>query len=128
MKTAKSNDDIDFEIRFYERILERKGDFVQALIALGDLYTKKGLYEKGLTIDRKLLQLRPEDPYVFYNLSCSYSLVNAIDKAASAMKFAIKNGYRNFVYLENDRDLINLLKDPEFRSYLDQVKQAAKTI
>ena len=128
MKSVKNNDDIDFEIRFYERILERKGDFVQALIALGDLYTKKGLYEQGLAIDRRLSQLRPEDPYVFYNLACSYSLVNAIDKAASAMRFAITSGYRNFIYLENDSDLVNLRNDPEFRHYLDQVKQAKAAI
>ena len=86
------------------------------------------MYEQGLAIDRRLSQLRPEDPNVFYNLACSYSLVNAIDKAASAMKFAIKSGYRNFIYLENDSDLVNLRNDSEFRRYLDQVKQAKAVI
>lgn len=114
---------MDFEIHFYERILDRKPDFVQALMALGDLYTKKGRFQEGLTLDRRLSQLRPEDPYVFYNLACSYSLINDIAKAASVMKLAVKNGYRNFVFLENDRDLVNLLKDADFRRYLDEVKQ-----
>jgi len=124
MKSAKKNNaDMDFEIHFYERILDRKPDFVQALMALGDLYTKKGRFQEGLTLDRRLSQLRPEDPYVFYNLACSYSLINDIAKAASVMKLAVKNGYRNFVFLENDRDLVNLLKDADFRRYLDEVKQ-----
>ena len=60
---------LDFEIQFYEGVLEKNNDFTQALIVLGDLYTRKGLYEKGLMIDKRLAFLKPEDPIVFYNLA-----------------------------------------------------------
>ena len=112
------SDDVDFEIQFYEGILEKKGDFFQALMALGNLYTKNGLYQKGLAVDEKLVRLRPKDPLVLYNLACSYSLLNKINKAFKAMKDAFSCGYDDFDYLKNDGDLANLLKDARFRKYL----------
>ena len=116
------SDDLDFEIRFYEGILEKKGDFFQALMALGNLYTQKGLYQKGLAVDEKLARLRPKDPLVLYNLACSYSLLNKISQAFKAMKDAFSCGYNDFDYLENDGDLANLLKDTRFKEYLLAIK------
>lgn len=115
-------EDMDFEILFYEGLLAKSGDFVDGLMALGDLYTKKGYYEKGLAIDRRLSQLRPDDPFVFYNLACSYALLNKVDLAFGAMKLAVQNGYDNFAYLEQDEDLANLLQDVRFQDYLQSVK------
>ena len=121
---AKNEDleNIDFEIGFYEGLVEKNQGFVQALMALGDLYTKKGLYVKGLEVDRKLARMRSEDPYILYNLACSYSLVNNVPQAFQVMKMAIDSGYDDFRHLEHDRDLDNLLKDQRFVHYLSQVK------
>ena len=121
--TQEEQDDIDFQIAFYEGIIRRRADFVQGLIALGDLYTKKGLYEKGLQIDKKLSQLKPDDPVVLYNLACSYSLLNKIDLALGAIKLAIQCGYDNLSHLEQDRDLENLLKDSRFQKYFTELKE-----
>jgi len=123
--TRIQKDDTDFEIKFYEGVLKQKGDFLQALIALGDLYTKVGLHEKGLEIDKRLSQMQPEDPFVFYNLACSYSLMGDVDQAYSAMKRAFRNGYEDFKYLESDQDLKNLLQDSRFKQYLSKVKRAS---
>ena len=113
---------MDFEIKFYEDLVQKNKDFLQALMALGDLYTKRGFYEKGLAVDKKLAKMRPEDPTILYNLACSYSLVNKIDKAYNVMKLAIDCGYDDFGHLEHDHDLDNLLQDPRFQSYLSQKK------
>jgi tetratricopeptide (TPR) repeat protein len=124
MARMEEPENLDFEIEFYEGLLEKNKDFLQALMALGDLYTKKGLYEKGLAIDKKLARMRPEDPYVLYNLACSYSLVNNISKAHQVIKLAIDSGYNDFEFLEQDHDLDNLLHDERFRNYLSQRKQS----
>ena len=113
---------LDFEIQFYEGIVQKNQDFVQALIALGDLYTKKGLYEKGLMIDRRLAFLKPEDPVVLYNLACSYSLLNCLDKALATMKLAVQCGYDNFKFMKEDKDLTNLFKDSRFQEFIAQKK------
>ena len=116
-------EDVDFEIVFYNGLIRRNPNFIEALVALGDLYTKAGMYKEGLSVDEKLVQLRPDDPIVFYNLACSYSLVRDIDKALRAFKGAINRGYFDFEHLERDDDLSNLRKDRRFQRYLARIKE-----
>jgi len=113
----------DFEIQFYEGIIKKRGDFVEALMALGDLYTKQGCHKKGLDIDLRLSRLRADDPHVFYNLACSYSLLDCLDDALSSIKHAIRIGYDDFDFLEKDDDLIKLRKDERFKKYYAKVKK-----
>jgi len=124
MSHKNKQDDIDFEIRFYESLIEKKPDFIEALAALGDLYTQKGQYKQGLSVDEKLMQLRPEDPIVLYNLACSYSLLEEKDRAYRTIKKAINCGYDNFEHLEQDADLENLRNDSRFQRYIS--KQQSK--
>jgi tetratricopeptide (TPR) repeat protein len=119
----EESEDLDFEIAFYEGLIAKKPDFIEALQALGDAYTKKGLFEKGLAIDEYLSQLQPDNPYVFYNLACSYSLLNQTDKAFRSIKRAIKYGYRNFDYLKEDKDLANLKNDNRFLRYFSRIEK-----
>lgn len=110
-------DDSDFEINFYKRLLEKSPNFVEALMALGDVYTKKGMYQEGLEIDERLAKLRPYSSSVLYNLACSYSLLEDIHNAFNAIQRAIECGYRDFDYILKDRDLENLRQDKRFREY-----------
>ena len=117
----EEEEDLDFEIVFYEGVIAKNPDFVEALSALGDLYTRRGMFEKGLVIDERLMQLRPEDPIVLYNLACSYSLLNDLDKSLRAIKKAINCGYSDFSHLEHDADLVNLRNDSRFKRYLKRI-------
>ena len=119
---AKETELIDFEIKFFEGIIQDSPSFTRALMALGDLYTKRGDYEKGLAVDLKLIQLCPTDPIVLYNLACSYSLTNDVQKAFETIKRAIECGYDNFKYLLTDPDLKNVNEDDRFQTYLSQFK------
>ncbi len=119
---SNPNDDIDFEIKFYEGLLEKKPDFVEALALLGDLYTRRGMYERGLKIDEQLALLRPSDAVVFYNLACSYSLLKEIDKSLRSIKRAINCGYADFEHLDKDSDLDNLRADERFKKFLTRVR------
>ena len=95
-------------------------DFIEALIYLGDLYTREGFYDKGLGVDEKLALLRPDDAVVMYNLACSYSLVNDVPAARRAMVRAIDLGYDEWDHLRKDRDLANLLRDAGFAAYVNE--------
>lgn len=120
--------DLDFEIGFYEKLLKKKPDYIEALIVLGDTYTKRGFYQKGLEIDKRLTRLKPDDPVVFYNLACSYSLLNLIDEACAVLKKAIELGWRDFRWLKKDPDLENLRKDPKYNQLIEGLlkKQALR--
>ncbi len=114
--------DLDFEIRFYERLVQDHPDFVDALIPLGDAYTKRGHHDRGLAIDRRLTELRPEDPVVWYNFACSCSIVKRIPEALKALARAIALGYEEFDWILRDPDLAHLRKAPECQAFLAKVR------
>ena len=113
--------DIEFEIRFIEGVLKHVPDFIPGLIVLGDLYTKKKFFEKALAIDLRLSFARPDDPYILYNLACSYSLLNKLDEALSILKSAVEYGYDHFEYLQYDNDLANLRQDRRYQEFIVQL-------
>jgi len=108
-------DAADFEVEFFERILERDPCHEEALRLLGYIYTARGEYRKGLAMDQRLVRLRPEDAAACYNLACSYSLVGEVDKAMEALCRAICLGFRNWEEIDTDPDLANLRKDPRYQ-------------
>ncbi len=117
---------IDFEIRFYERILKERPNYVDALMPLADAYTRKGLFKEGLEIDRRLSRLCRRDPVVFYNLACSYALVGQKKRAIQTLKKSVMLGYRDYAHLRKDPDLKVLAGDPEFDTFLANLKPKNK--
>ena len=107
-----------FEIRFFERIVERTPNYIEALIPLAEPYPRTGNFQKGLEIDRRLSRLCNKDPVVFYNLACSLALVGEKKEAVKALAMAVKLGYADFRHLMRDKDLVSLHEDPEFQSLL----------
>ena len=105
---------LDFEIGFFENILRARPDFCQALTALGEAYTRKGLYRKGLDADLRLVKLRPLDEYAHYNCACDYSLLKDADNSLRSLEKAIVLGYRDYRYMEKDPDLACARDDPRF--------------
>ena len=122
MAKRLSKKDAEFEIEFYNGLIAKNPNFAEPLIALGELYTRAGMYKEGLAVDEQLSRLKPDDPIVLYNLACSYSLLKNVDKAYRAFKKAINCGYSDFNHLEQDDDLLNLRNDRRFKQYLSRVK------
>lgn len=116
--TKKQIENLDFEISFFEDLVRENPGFVDALIPLGDAYTKRGLYEKGLAVDLKLADLVPVDPTVHYNLACSYSLLGKIDLALHTLEKAIKLGYSDLKWMNKDPDLDNVRKDTRYQTLI----------
>ena len=115
-------DTLDFEISFFEGLVRKDPNFVDALIPLAEAYTRKKLYAKGLRIDKRLARLCKDDPVVHYNLACSLALIGKKDEAFSALRRAIKLGYDDFDYLKRDSDLRSLRDDPRFKKLVPAEK------
>jgi tetratricopeptide (TPR) repeat protein len=109
---------IDFELEFFGKILERYPDYVDVLRLVGNLLTLKGRYAEGLQIDRRLIRLRPGDSLAHYNLACSYALLKKPDLSLKTLRRAVELGYRDFRYMREDRDLDSVRNDPRFRQLL----------
>jgi tetratricopeptide (TPR) repeat protein len=109
---------LDFELDFFAAILARRPDYVDVLRIMGNNLTLKGRYAQGLQIDKRLVQLRPNDPLAHYNLACSYALLRRPDQALKMLRRAVELGYRDFRYMREDRDLESVRQDPRFRQLL----------
>ena len=112
--SRQEQNDLDVEISFLEGVVQRDRNYVEALQLLGDDETKRGRLYDGLAIDRKLARLCPQDPLVFYNLACSYSLTGEFRKSANSLRKALAHGYRDFKWLRQDPDLEPLRRQPVF--------------
>ena len=116
-------DNLDFEISFYENLLKKKPDFVSALVALGDAYTRSGRYREGLKIDQRLVKLKPTDPIVYYNLACSYSLLRMADSSLESLKKAIRLDYSDLAFMDKDPDLEFVRQDPRYKKIISSPKK-----
>lgn len=117
------DEDLDFEISFYEDLLKGKPDLVVALIPLGDAYTRKGMYAKGLDADLRLAALRPDDETVHYNLACDHSLLGNADRCLASLERAIALGYDDLDHMRADPDLAFIRKDPRFGQLVSRLME-----
>ena len=115
--------DLDTKIEFIEGLVRRDPDYVDALQILGDHYTQRGRITEGLKVDERLSRLEPQNPLVFYNLACSYSLAGEMDQAAGALEKALELGYRDFTWLAKDPDLKNLRAHPAFNELKPKIRR-----
>jgi tetratricopeptide (TPR) repeat protein len=119
--------ELDAKIEFMEGLVRRDPEYVDALQLLGDHYTARGKFAEGLHVDEKLAQLEPENPVVFYNLACSYSLTEQFDRAIAALEKALTLGYRDFAWLAKDPDMKKLRAQPAYDEIKKRISQLKKS-
>ena len=121
--TAAEQHALDTKIQFMEGLVRRDSNYVEALQLLGDHYTQRGRFSEGLHVDERLARLEPQNPLVFYNLACSYSLTDQFDRAMFALDQAIRLGYRDFKWLAKDPDLKKLRAQPAFQEIKEKIRR-----
>jgi hypothetical protein len=109
---------LDFDVAFYDAILEREPDYVDVLRCQGELLSRKGLHDRALVVDRRLAGLMPGDCVVQYNLACSLALGGFDDEALAALAAALEAGYYDFEHLDADKDLDSLRASSAFQALL----------
>ena len=118
--------ELDTKIEFMAGLVRRDPDYVDALQLLGDHYTQRGLFNEGLQVDERLARLEPQNPLVFYNLACSYSLTEQFNRAALALDKALELGYRDFNWLIKDPDLKKLRAQPAYEELREKINALKK--
>ena len=109
------------ELEFLQRIAGRLPEDTEVMRALGDLYTRTGKTAEGLQVDERLSHLCAEDPLVWYNLACSFSLSKRKEDALDALARAMELGYDDYEWMKKDTDLSILHGEPRFESMLDWI-------
>ena len=114
--------DPEFDIRFFESVLRRAPNYAHVVEILGGLYTRQGRIADGLKMDRKLVKLQPQNATAHYNLACSLALSKRKSAALRELQQAVKLGYRDFDWMQQDPDLEALKHHPEFQSLLQTLQ------
>jgi tetratricopeptide (TPR) repeat protein len=109
---------LDFDIDFFEKLLTRNGESVEVLRVLGELVSKKGLVDRAVDIDRRLVERLPNDFLARYNLACSLALAGRPAEAVTSLSKAILLGYDDLAHMEVDPDLDSLRERPDFQALL----------
>jgi tetratricopeptide (TPR) repeat protein len=117
-RRLREQSQLDFELEFLGRILERDPYFVDALKVHGNNLAAKGQYARALQLDRRLVRLTPEDAIAWYNLACTYTVLGMIDPGFFALQRSLELGYSWFSRLRRDPDLKALRRDPRFARLL----------
>lgn len=111
---------LDFDIDFFERLLARSPDSLETLRVLAELVSKKGLVTRAVELDRRLVELLPDDFLARYNLACSLARAGRADDAIDALSRAILLGYDDLDHMESDPDLESIRNHPDFLALLGE--------
>ena len=114
--------EMDIEIGFLEGVVRRDPQYIEALRLLSDDCLLRGLYERGLEIDEQLTQLQPQDPQVYFNLACSYSVTGQPRAAADALSLAIDYGYQDWKWIAREASLENLRQHACYQDLLTKIQ------
>jgi tetratricopeptide (TPR) repeat protein len=102
--------------------IQKHPTFAAAYGNRGAAYTAQKKFNLALDDIKKGIGLNPKDPFLYYNLTCVYSLQNQLDRAVVALDAALENGFQNYDALRKDPELLNLRKSPEWRKTLEKHK------
>ena len=113
-RRLREQSQIEFEIDFLGRVLERDPFNVDALRVHGNNLAAKGLYAARPPDRSPARPTDPDDAIAWYNLACSYAVLGMIEPAFSALQRSLELGYRFLNRLRRDPDLKALRRDPRF--------------
>src|SRR5207245_10550478 len=98
--------------------LELNPDDARAWLLSGAALMRLGEREQALERARRAFAIDPEDSSVLYNLACIYALAGSSDEALDHLNRAIKNGFGQREWLENDSALDPIRSDPRFEALM----------
>ena len=95
----------EFDREFFDRILQRNDSDSLVLRRQAELLARQGDHQSALKLDRRLVELHPDDPIVQYNAACSLAMTGCVAEAIRTLERAVELGYSDFAHMEVDADL-----------------------
>lgn len=96
LRTSKGKvaESVTIEKWTLELAIKMGNDFLEAYDLLGNVYFKKGEFEKSVLAFKKVVEIDPSDALGYYNLGCSYFALKEYHKAEKSWQEAIKHDKR----------------------------------
>ena len=101
----------------YKKAFHHNKNFKEATINLSTAYMKISDFDTALKILQKGIILAPQNPHIYYNYACYYSLIGQPKASLKKLKEAIELGFNQFKQIQTDPDLENLRNSDEFKNW-----------
>jgi len=75
-------------------------------------------YNRAIDLFKRILEINPGSPNIYYNISCLFALQNHKKEAIDWLQQAVDNGYDNWDKLKTDPDMHNIRETPYFLKLL----------
>jgi non-specific serine/threonine protein kinase len=105
-----------------EKHVAQHPDDVRATYLGAILLSRLHKSEQALEWAERALQLGPNESASLYAVACVYALNGAIDRALDCLEQAVKCGFANKRWVENDGDLMALRGQPRFQALVASMK------
>jgi tetratricopeptide (TPR) repeat protein len=110
--------DLDRSEISYLKALEKNPAFVPALQNLAVVYALKEQYGESLKYFNRILEIQPDNPDVYYNMSCMHARLGDVEQSVKLLEAAVEKGFRDWELLKSDPDLENIRDTPYYRELL----------
>jgi len=114
----KRKGELDKAAKQYKKALSYHARFAQAQFDLAFTYSLKGEYEKALTLYKNTIEIQSDLFWAYYNISAILSSQNRMDESISWLDRAIKKGFKNWEFLENDKKMENIRRTSYYKSLI----------
>ncbi|UCD23034.1 MAG: protein kinase [Gemmatimonadota bacterium] len=101
-----------------ERQLELNPDDTRALSLGSGCLARLGEREKSIQWAGRAVAIDPTDAVILYAVACVYAIVGLRDEAIAYLDGAVRAGFGNFGWIENDPDLDSIRDDPRYMAIL----------
>jgi len=112
----------DFDFDFFSQVLQRSPYHLDALRRQVELLAQRGEHQLALALDRRLLEIRPEDCIVRYNYACSLAMTRRLELALGELEIAFQLGYEDWDHVRFDSDLDSIRDRRAFREMVLRYK------
>ena len=109
-------------VRNYKMALHHNKDFKQAYVNLSTTYLAAKQWDETRDTLTTLETIDPQNPSLFYNWACYFSLTEKTADSLAALQKAVEKGYENFEQIGKDPDLANLRKTPAYKDWAHELK------
>jgi non-specific serine/threonine protein kinase len=101
--------------------LDLNPDDARAVYLGAAVMCKLGQSQESLEWAGRALKMDPEDPWVLYNVACTYALQERPEVAVDCLEKAVEQGMGERRWFENDPDLNSLRDNSRFKALLERM-------
>lgn len=109
----------------YKMALHHDPENPDFYINLSTAYLKEKNFAKAHTALLTLKTKSPQNPLLYYNLACYFSLRNEITASKEALQKAAVLGFKKFEDIQTDSDLENLRKSKGYANWFESIRGAS---